>query len=574
MKELFVIKKKLNFFEKKIILNNYRLNNCFILDLEFKKNRLFYQNSKIEKIVLKNNILLEKNFFKIKISYEKKIFIFLKKNPSFITYKFSELNFSDFWWKLIFHTDAIRIFCKEHKIKKIKFFEGYNSRLSMFFSKSNDKIKFEKKNFLLFSFKFLYKILLIKTSLINFLKEIYSLIYSKNNTIIHNTKHDHVIYSNFPNGWNFNKYASNRFFGGKINKKKNTHLFSIVKNNQYNLGFNFKLFNKLKKIKNYMILESNGSLKNIFYSYFIMKKNKKNIFNKLNIFFKNNLIAEILSDGITIIEIPTQNIFIQNLKNFFEASKIKKIIISIPEFVDGRIINKISNENNILTYGLQHSSIGILQHSRFISMIKSLDKINKKYVSNKMFVENIKIKKYYGNVSFSIKVVGNIRINKRNNFQTAVGTNVYYIAEMHNISLLKERVENILKKSNDKFLFIRLHPGKKRIQEKIIMSIKDYNKNLFIDKSENLMQGIKKIKPELTYTSSPTVYIELITNDLKVVLVNDNSFITNYPSDIKKNKIALSDKFNMCDFHQKIHKVPTTIYGKDSENKIIEYFYE
>ena len=93
MKELFVIKKKLNFFEKKIILNNYRLNNCFILDLEFKKNRLFYQNSKIEKIVLKNNILLEKNFFKIKISYEKKIFIFLKKNPSFITYKFSELNF-------------------------------------------------------------------------------------------------------------------------------------------------------------------------------------------------------------------------------------------------------------------------------------------------------------------------------------------------------------------------------------------------------------------------------------------------------------------------------------------------
>ena len=67
--------------------------------------------------------------------------------------------------------------------------------------------------------------------------------------------------------------------------------------------------------------------------------------------------------GILNVEIPKNNVFKNNLNNFFKINKLKKIIHSLPEFVDGRLINKIANRHNVQTVSLQHSSLGILQYS-------------------------------------------------------------------------------------------------------------------------------------------------------------------------------------------------------------------
>ena len=274
MKELLVIHKKLNFFEKAKIINKCKKKDNFILDLHYEKNKSFYEDNGINQCILKNNIFLKKNFFKIKLKYEKKIFKFLKKNPSYILYKFSELNLSDFWWKSIFHSESIKIFCHQRKIKKIEFLEDLKSNISDFFYNINEKKEKGKKLHFIFNFQSYYKIYLINIFFFNFIKEILSLIYFKNRSIKFINQNNHIIFTTFPYGWKLNGKTFSRFFGKNISNKKNTYLFSITRNNQYNLTFDLKSFYSLKKIKNHRILEAYGTLKNIIYNYFFVKKKK------------------------------------------------------------------------------------------------------------------------------------------------------------------------------------------------------------------------------------------------------------------------------------------------------------
>ena len=52
---------------------------------------------------------------------------------------------------------------------------------------------------------------------------------------------------------------------------------------------------------------------------------------------------------------------------------------------------------------------------------------------------------------------------------------------MHNLNLLKSKINKILSIFPDKNLFIRLHPGKINQQKKIVKSISEYKKRLFLD---------------------------------------------------------------------------------------------
>ena len=207
-------------------------------------------------------------------------------------------------------------------------------------------------------------------------------------------------------------------------------------------------------------------------------------------------------------------------------------------------------------------------------MIKILDKINKNFVSKKIFVENNIIKKKLKDIGSTVKVVGNIRINKKKLSKIINKENIYYIAEMHNINSLKTIINKVLKIFKKKNLFIRVHPEKKNIQTKIIFKLKEYNKRLFIDKYTSITYAIKNIKPFLVFTSTPTVYNELTTNQIKTILIKDSSFFTNYPVDINSKKIFSTTNFNTKDYRGQIHKVPTKIFGKKAEDKIYNFFNE
>ena len=115
MNKLFVVNKRLNFYEKIIFLKNIKANNVKILDLTYSENIEFYKKNKIFKELLKNNIFQNRKFFIIEKIFKKKIKNSLIKNPELINYKFTELNFSDFWWKLIFRIKLIDNLCKKKK---------------------------------------------------------------------------------------------------------------------------------------------------------------------------------------------------------------------------------------------------------------------------------------------------------------------------------------------------------------------------------------------------------------------------------------------------------------------------
>ena len=112
MKKLLIINKKVNFFEKKKILLNIKYKNQYFIDFRYEENRPFYEDQNISAKIIKSNLLVEKNFLFIKSYFEKKINEFLKENPNFIKYKFSEINFSDFWWRLIVDCELINNFVK------------------------------------------------------------------------------------------------------------------------------------------------------------------------------------------------------------------------------------------------------------------------------------------------------------------------------------------------------------------------------------------------------------------------------------------------------------------------------
>lgn len=571
MKKLLVINKKVNFFEKKKILSYVKSKKIIILDINYDQNKEFYEKLKILNNIIRYNFFFEKNFYKIKFLYEKKIRIFLRDNPNYILFKFSEINFSDFWWKLIFNVEAINIFCKKNGITEVKVFEKINSYLSqsLFHQRNKKYVIKQKYNFALI----LYRIYLKKICYSNLLKEIFSNIrcIKINNKNLFKKKN--YIYSSFPQGWTFLKKPRNRFLGNKIGNNS-CYLFSINRNNQYKLNLNYNLIGKLNGVRNYCILESYASITNILKNYLFQPPNKKYIFQNLNTIFENHFVSKILTYGIICVEKPKNNVFINNLNRFHKYNRVKKIIHTIPEFVDGRIINKFFNELNVNTFSLQHSSIGILQSSRFIFMIKILNKINKNFISNNIFVENNIIKKQLKDIGSNVKVVGNIRINKKKLSKISNKENIYYIAEMHNINSLKNTINKILNIFKKKNLFIRVHPEKKNIQTKIILSFREYNKRLFIDKYRSITFAIKNIKPFIVFTSTPTVYNELIANQIKTILIKDSSFYTNYPVDIDLKKVFSTINFNKKDYKGQIHKVPTKIFGKKAEDKIYNFFNE
>ncbi len=572
MKKLLIINKKVNFFEKKKILLGLKFKSHCIIDFNFDNNLDFYKSKNISKKIIQSNLILEKKFFYIKTLFEKKIISFLKKNPDFVKYKFSEINFSDFWWKLIINCELINNFCERNKITNIEIFEDFNSHVgcALYFNK-NKKYKIKRKLNLKLYF---YRFFLTKIFLLNFLKEIYSLLYAKKLYNKKKIKQSNLVFTSFPNGWIFFKDTYNRFFGNKINNNKNCYLLSISRNNQYSLIFSNKLNNRIKKLNNYCILESYGSIKNIIQCYFFSFINKSIIYKKIDKIFKNEFISRILTYGIFLVEEPKNNVFENSISEFSKINKINKIINPIPEFIDGRIINNFFNNIKVKTYSVQHSSIGVLQYSRFVVMINILKKINKNYVPKVLFVENDKTKQNMNNFKNNIKVVGNVRIKLRKLLKKTNTKNIYYICEMHNVSLLKNKIKKILSIFLDKKLYIRLHPGKIREQTKIVNSIKEYQKRLFIDYNKSMFETFRLKNPSLIFTSSPTVYNELMANSLKAILLKDNSFFTNYPIDIQRNRVLKTLNFNLKDLSGKTHKVDTKFFGLIAEDKINNFFNE
>ena len=217
MKKLLIINKKVNFFEKKKILLGLKFKSHCIIDFNFDNNLDFYKSKNISKKIIQSNLILEKKFFYIKTLFEKKIISFLKKNPDFVKYKFSEINFSDFWWKLIINCELINNFCERNKITNIEIFEDFNSHVgcALYFNK-NKKYKIKRKLNLKLYF---YRFFLTKIFLLNFLKEIYSLLYAKKLYNKKKIKQSNLVFTSFPNGWIFFKDTYNRFWitGNKIN---------------------------------------------------------------------------------------------------------------------------------------------------------------------------------------------------------------------------------------------------------------------------------------------------------------------------------------------------------------------
>ena len=62
MKKLFVINKKINFFEKKKILSFIKSNKIIILDINYDQNKEFYERVKILNHIIKYNFFFEKKF--------------------------------------------------------------------------------------------------------------------------------------------------------------------------------------------------------------------------------------------------------------------------------------------------------------------------------------------------------------------------------------------------------------------------------------------------------------------------------------------------------------------------------
>ena len=244
MNKLFVVNKRLNFYEKIIFLKNIKFHSVKILDLTYSENIKFYKKNKIFKELLKNNIFQYKKFFVIEKIFKKKIKNSLKKNPELINYKFTELNFSDFWWKLIFKIKLIYNLCKKKKINEVKVFEKFGSNLSSSLSEQN-KIKYivkKKFNFNLIYYWIYFK----KIWFINFIYEIFSHLIAKKYNI--KKKSNYFVFSSFPYAWVFSKKIYNKFYGKKISFK-GSHLLSLTRNNQYQLNFNFIDLNKINKLK-------------------------------------------------------------------------------------------------------------------------------------------------------------------------------------------------------------------------------------------------------------------------------------------------------------------------------------
>ena len=94
------------------------------------------------------------------------------------------------------------------------------------------------------------------------------------------------------------------------------------------------------------------------------------------------------------------------------------------------------------------------------------------------------------------------------------------------------------------------------------------------DDQSTLNESLSKIKPSIVFTSSPTVYMELIMNHVKVVLINDINFFTNYPLEINYRKIIQTTSFKNKDFKKKLHNVPTKFFGRFAENRIYRFLNE
>ena len=108
----------------------------------------------------------------------------------------------------------------------------------------------------------------------------------------------------------------------------------------------------------------------------------------------------------------------------------------------------------------------------------------------------------------------------------------------------------------------------KKCSKKIIENIIDKNKNIIIDDQSSLKESLSKIKPSIVFTSSPTVYMELIMNHIKVVLIKDINFFTNYPLEINYRKIIQTISFKNKDYKKKLQNVPTKFFGRFAENRI------
>ena len=145
---------------------------------------------------------------------------------------------------------------------------------------------------------------------------------------------------------------------------------------------------------------------------------------------------------------------------------------------------------------------------------------------------------------------------------------------MHNLNLLNYKIQKILNTFKEKNLFIRLHPGKLNIQAKIVSQNNDYNRRLFIDSTSSITKAIQHIKPLLVFTTTPTVYSELIANKIRAILIKDSSFYTNYPLEIDHKKILSTTDFNIKKNIGRLHKVPTKFFDKMAEYRIYNYFNE
>ena len=175
------------------------------------------------------------------------------------------------------------------------------------------------------------------------------------------------------------------------------YLLTILRNNDDKLMELKNSIADLKRINNQgklLIIESYGSLSQIFKSYFSSLKNKDldtgNTLEKNGLAYCSNLIKF----HYKWVDYPKNKYFEIILNSYLNKNiNIKNILIPLFEFIEGRIVLKTFNERHINTLALQQGAVSNFHLEIYLSNC-IFDSLDNNYVPNKFLVNGLLEKNY------------------------------------------------------------------------------------------------------------------------------------------------------------------------------------
>ena len=516
-----------------IIDKDYKINKLFdSKNILFKNEKYLLINLSINKLVLpewlncKNldisNIIFSE-YNKNKKFLKKKFTANLSKNIELVEYKLSEINYADNLWNIYFTSRAIKSIVKRKKIKKIILI---SNKKNTFFSLALKRRITKNLHHIYYYNNFYFNFKNILKSYYIFFSNFYNELLPSFFLFFFIKKKNHnkakYLYANFPNHWNIKK----KYYKILENKKKNVYLISVLRNNS-NLLNQFKNLFLLKSInlKNYTILESYNNpieilkiyLKN-FFSF--NKKNSIKLLQDLKLDFFSGEVER----NYRLIEKSKNKSFYSSLKNFYKFKKFKHLIFPFFEFIDGRLISKFCNKNNVNTYGFQHAYLSENTYSRFFDAPNIIYQSNlMNYLPKNIFTESIFAKENLSKLSLvKVQCYGSYRLKNIVKFiKNKKSSNILLIMDLHNKKYLENVIANLSKKNLPK-LYVRPHPV--YYNEYKNKKFKDIN----IDFNKNIFKSLKTFKVKFVIISSSTsTFIDLIKTDLNIIIYKIPNFIRN-----------------------------------------------